>query len=86
MATRVRVAPQPESPAEIEPGGLRAQAQAAFAEQLPEAMAIVRRYRDEPSPLVRDTLHGWRTGKLKRVLAGDFDLLGATLIGSSQHS
>jgi ATP-dependent Clp protease ATP-binding subunit ClpC len=86
VATRVRVAPQPESPPEIEPGGLRAQAQAAFAEQVLEAMAIVRRYRDEPSPLVRDTLHGWRTGKLNRVLAGDFDLLGATLIASSQHS
>jgi ATP-dependent Clp protease ATP-binding subunit ClpC len=34
----------------------------------------VRRYRSEPSPLVRDTERGWRTGRLEEVLAGDFDL------------
>jgi ATP-dependent Clp protease ATP-binding subunit ClpC len=34
---------------------------------------IVRRYRLEPSPLVRDS-RGWRTGRAERVLAGDFDL------------
>ena len=36
--------------------------------------AIVRRYRHEPSPLVRDA-SGTRTGRIDRVLAGDFDLL-----------
>ena len=36
---------------------------------------IVRRYRFEPSPLVRDQ-RGWRTGRADRVLAGDFDLFG----------
>ena len=36
--------------------------------------AIVRRYRHEPSPLVRDA-SGIRTGRIDRVLAGDFDLL-----------
>ena len=36
--------------------------------------AIVRRYRHEPSPLVRDA-SGVRTGRIDRVLAGDFDLL-----------
>jgi ATP-dependent Clp protease ATP-binding subunit ClpC len=36
---------------------------------------IVRRYRQEPSPLVRDNVLGWRTGHLGRVLAGDFDLM-----------
>ena len=35
--------------------------------------AIVRRYRHEPSPLVRDA-SGMRTGRIDRVLAGDFDL------------
>jgi ATP-dependent Clp protease ATP-binding subunit ClpC len=35
---------------------------------------IVRRYRHEPSPLVRDA-SGLRTGRIDRVLAGDFDLL-----------
>jgi ATP-dependent Clp protease ATP-binding subunit ClpC len=38
---------------------------------------IVRRYRLEPSPLVRDR-HGWRTGRADRVLAGDFDLFAAS--------
>ncbi len=37
---------------------------------------IVRRYREEPSPLVRDSARGWRTGRLERVLDGDFDLMG----------
>ena len=36
--------------------------------------AIVRRYRREPSPLVRYA-SGARTGRIDRVLAGDFDLL-----------
>ena len=36
--------------------------------------AIVRRYRREPSPLVRDA-SGARTGRIDRVLAGDFDLV-----------
>jgi ATP-dependent Clp protease ATP-binding subunit ClpC len=36
---------------------------------------IVRRYREEPSPLVRDAVRGWRTGRLDRVLGGDFDVI-----------
>jgi len=39
----------------------------------PVSAEIVRRYRLEPSPLVRDS-RGWRTGRAERVLAGDFDL------------
>jgi ATP-dependent Clp protease ATP-binding subunit ClpC len=38
------------------------------------AHRIVRRYRALPSPLVRDGVRGWRTGRLADVLAGDFDL------------
>ncbi len=34
---------------------------------------IVRRYRAEPSPLVRDGVRSWRSGRLDRVLAGEFD-------------
>ena len=41
-----------------------------------DAQHLVRRYRRDPSPLVRDAVRGWRTGKLDRVLAGDFDLMG----------
>ena len=37
---------------------------------------IVRRYRREPSPLVRDVARGWRTGRIDDVLQGDFDLIG----------
>jgi ATP-dependent Clp protease ATP-binding subunit ClpC len=36
---------------------------------------IVRRYRETPSPLVRDAVRGWRTGRLDRVLGGDFDVI-----------
>ena len=37
---------------------------------------IVRRYQEEPSPLVRDRVRGWRTGHVERVWAGDFDIMG----------
>lgn len=36
---------------------------------------LCRRYAQAPSPLVRDAVRGWRTGRLDRVLAGDFDLI-----------
>jgi ATP-dependent Clp protease ATP-binding subunit ClpC len=36
---------------------------------------IVRRYREQPTPLVRDAVRGWRTGRLDAVLAGGFDLV-----------
>jgi ATP-dependent Clp protease ATP-binding subunit ClpC len=55
---------------DVEPVGLAAN------EQRPDRPepAIARRYRREPSPLVRDAV-GMRTGRIDRVLAGDFDLL-----------
>jgi ATP-dependent Clp protease ATP-binding subunit ClpC len=37
---------------------------------------IVRRYREHPSPLVRDNVAGWRTGRIDAVWRGDFDILG----------
>ncbi|HET9485085.1 MAG TPA: AAA family ATPase, partial [Xanthomonadales bacterium] len=40
-------------------------------------LRIRRRYTDGPSPLVRDALGGWRSGRLDRVLGGDFDLFAA---------
>ena len=36
---------------------------------------IVRRYRERPTPLVRDAVRNWRTGRLDSVLAGAFDLV-----------
>lgn len=38
---------------------------------------VVRTYREQPDPLVKDRSCGWRTGRLDRVLSGDFDLLRA---------
>jgi ATP-dependent Clp protease ATP-binding subunit ClpC len=43
-------------------------------EETSVAPTVVRRYRLEPAPLVRDAQRGYRTGRVDRVLAGDFDL------------
>jgi len=40
--------------------------------------AVVRRYRSDPSPLVRNLDGSWRSGKLEAVLGGDFDLIAAS--------
>jgi ATP-dependent Clp protease ATP-binding subunit ClpC len=69
---RLAVAPLGEVPA--------ARLRRALVEALdkaPRLSAVVRRYRGEPSPLVRSADGSWRTGKLDAVLRGDFDLLGA---------
>ena len=72
----VRVAPQPDEPAGRGPDALLRQAEHALAAAGDAApQTIVRRYREEPSPLVRDSARGWRTGRLERVLGGDFDLI-----------
>ena len=50
-----------------------------FADRLSraaESSAVVRRYRGNPAPLVRDAVAGWRSGRLEAVLDGDFDLIG----------
>ena len=70
----VRVAAQPDEPAGREPGALVRQAEQALA-ATPAPQAVVRRYREGPSPLVRDSARGWRTGHLERVLDGDFDIV-----------
>jgi ATP-dependent Clp protease ATP-binding subunit ClpC len=71
---RVRVVGQPDEPAGHGPEALRRQAEAALSSD-EAAPQVVRRYREEPSPLVRDSARGWRTGRLDRVLDGDFDLI-----------
>ncbi len=38
---------------------------------------VVRRYRDDPSPLVRDLISGWRSGRYDTIIAGNFDLIAA---------
>lgn len=71
----VTVVAQPDEPAGRGPDALRRQAERTLEAADPAPTHIVRRYREEPSPLVRDSLRGWRTGKLERVLDGDFDLI-----------
>jgi ATP-dependent Clp protease ATP-binding subunit ClpC len=70
----VRVAPQPWEPQRTENDWRRAATLALDAVGLPSV--VVRRYREAPSPLVRDSVRGWRTGRLDRVLAGEFDVMG----------
>ena len=72
---RVRVAPQPDRPLEGDRSALRREAERAFEVASCAAPAVVRRYRESPAPLVRDAVRGWRSGKIERVLAGDFDLI-----------
>jgi ATP-dependent Clp protease ATP-binding subunit ClpC len=69
---RVHVLPRAPGP---EAGAEAAAREALRAIDGAEApTAIVRRYRPGRSPLVRDTARGYRTGRVDRVLAGDFDL------------
>jgi ATP-dependent Clp protease ATP-binding subunit ClpC len=73
-AALVQVAPQPEEPAGATQGGLRAQAEWALSSSGVDS-TVVRRYREQPSPLVRDSVRNWKTGRIDRVFAGDFDLI-----------
>jgi ATP-dependent Clp protease ATP-binding subunit ClpC len=71
IAVQVAVATRPAAPPDTD---VLEQARRALAE-LPAASTIVRRYRTKPSPLVRDSVRHWRTGRLDRVLAGEFDVI-----------
>ena len=71
IVVQVAVAPRPAAGPEADPVE---QAGRVLAE-LPPAGTIVRRYRTKPSPLVRDAVRRWRTGRLDRVFAGDFDVI-----------
>jgi ATP-dependent Clp protease ATP-binding subunit ClpC len=74
QSARVRAMPQPFKPRPV----LQSEAdfaRACLANVQPSVNNIVRRYREQPSPLVRDSVSGWRTGRLDQVLGGDFDLI-----------
>lgn len=71
---RVRVTAMPDEPTEA-PDKLAKLARESFERVGDSKLVIVRRYREQPSPLVRDSIRNWRTGKLERVLGGDFDLI-----------
>ena len=68
--------------AEIPPGEPVAEAElarrvAASLDGVAFPGQVTRRYQPGPSPLVRDSVRGYRTGRLDRVLAGGFDLFEA---------
>lgn len=71
---RVRVIAGPSESAD--PAKAKAGLMARFA-AAGEDRAVVRRYREAPAPLVRDSASGQRTGNLDQVLGGDFDLVFA---------
>jgi ATP-dependent Clp protease ATP-binding subunit ClpC len=71
-AARVRIAVPPLG--DLSAAKLRSAVFEAL-DQAPRSTAVVRRYRREPAPLVRNADGSWRTGKLDAVLRGDFDLL-----------
>jgi ATP-dependent Clp protease ATP-binding subunit ClpC len=72
---RVTVAADPPGPPGDRASAEAAAARAALAAAAAGRARIVRRYRDQPAPLVRDVARGWRTGRLDDVLAGGFDLM-----------
>jgi len=73
VSARVRIAPQPAQPKPASQSELDFALRCLAAEV--GSNTIVRRYRRLPSPLVRDALAGWGTGRLDQVLGGDFDLM-----------
>jgi len=79
----VRVAPMPEDRvAEGTVEQLKV-AREVMGKPLAGAPPMVRTYRELPDPLVKDRSRGWRTGRLDRVLDGDFDWLGACAEGEA---
>ena len=76
IKVRVFIAPQPALPGDTTVK-LLDQAEDRFKE-MEGLRKIVRRYRQLPSPLVRDGIQGWRTGRLDRVFEGDFDLISGS--------
>ncbi len=71
---RVTVAPQPDAPLPSSISAVTGLAEKTLAAVKAREPEIVRRYCDEPSPLVRDAPGGWRTGRIDLVLGGNFDL------------
>jgi ATP-dependent Clp protease ATP-binding subunit ClpC len=91
IVARVRVAPttgakpQVTAPVDRNLAGGRADHGGAESDGLAHALGaqpasafVVRRYRFEPSPLVRDARRGWRSGRVRDVMAGNFDLFSAS--------
>lgn len=71
----VKVVPHDAGSHTNERASLREWAEQILGQAIGSDIKIVRRYRKEPSPLVRDSVRGWRTGRIDQILAGDFDLI-----------
>jgi ATP-dependent Clp protease ATP-binding subunit ClpC len=72
---RVGVVPQPVTPRPANTSEFdfaMAEAQRGWTAA---AGTVVRRYREKPSPLVRDAVRNWRTGRYRQVMEGAFDLV-----------
>jgi ATP-dependent Clp protease ATP-binding subunit ClpC len=72
---RVGVVPQPVTPRPAHTSEFdfaMAEAQRGWTAA---AGTVVRRYREKPSPLVRDAVRNWRTGRYRQVMEGAFDLV-----------
>ncbi len=75
VIVHVRVAPQADGPQPANPKALLRHVRQVLAEDDDADLTVVRRYREDPSPLVRDAVRGWRSGRLDLVLAGNFDAM-----------
>lgn len=73
IRVRVSVAPQEAAP-NLPEDELLAEARSALTDPAGQPATVVRRYREEPSPLVRDNVRGWRSGRPETVWGGDFDI------------
>ena len=73
IRARVQVAPVPTAAQEKQVN--RGAKATSCLDEAAIKVEIVRRYRQQPSPLVRDSIRGWRTGRLDRVFDGNFDVL-----------
>ena len=74
IRARVQVAPVPTEGAEKQ-SKIDKEATAILDADDDQKVVIVRRYRQEPSPLARDSVRNWRTGRLDQVLSGNFDVI-----------
>ncbi len=72
---RVRVVAQGDLPLQGSPEELARTARRQILVLADGNAAIVRRYREGASPLVRDSRRKWRTTRVDRVFEGDFDLI-----------
>lgn len=70
----VRVVAQPDAPLPDDASAALDMVGRCFSEAPEVGTDIVRTYREKPSPIVKDSVKKWRTGRPDLVFGGDFDL------------